>query len=115
MSKFKTHDFSGKTVVLTGAGGVLVSTFSVEFAKAGANVALLDLDKEAADRIAEEINKKYPERAKAYKCNVLDKESLQEVNNAIKKDFLKLCDILINGAGGIILKQLLIMNFIQMI
>lgn len=99
MSKFKTHDFSGKTVVLTGAGGVLVSTFSVEFAKAGANVALLDLDKEAADRIAEEINKKYPKRAKAYKCNVLDKESLQEVNNAIKKDFGP-CDILINGAGG---------------
>ena len=37
--------------------------------------------------------------AKAYKANVLDKESLTAVHEAVVKD-LGTCDILINGAGG---------------
>ncbi len=37
--------------------------------------------------------------AKAYKANVLEKESLEEVHKAVLADFGP-CDILINGAGG---------------
>ncbi|EKU93900.1 Uncharacterized oxidoreductase HI_0048 [Alloiococcus otitis] len=99
MSKFGKHDFTGKTVVLTGAGGVLVSTFSEAFAQLGANVALLDLNREAAQSVADKINQNNPNQAKAYECNVLEKESLKAVNEQIKADFGP-CDILINGAGG---------------
>jgi NAD(P)-dependent dehydrogenase (short-subunit alcohol dehydrogenase family) len=40
-------DLSGKTAVVTGAGGVLCSYFAKVLARAGAKVALLDLNEEA--------------------------------------------------------------------
>jgi NAD(P)-dependent dehydrogenase (short-subunit alcohol dehydrogenase family) len=91
-------DLTGKTVVITGAGGVLCGMFAKTAAFAGAKVALLDLKKDAADKYADEINA-HGGTAKAYQANVLDKESLIKVHDMILKDFGK-CDILINGAGG---------------
>ena len=37
-------DFTGKTVAVTGAGGVLCSVMARAFAQAGAKVAALDLN-----------------------------------------------------------------------
>lgn len=91
-------DLSGKVVVVTGAGGVLCSMFAKALAKTNAKIALLDLNEEAAKANADEIVKDGG-IAKGYKCNVLDKSSLEEVKEAIKADF-GTCDILINGAGG---------------
>ncbi|WP_027108906.1 SDR family oxidoreductase [Lacticigenium naphthae] len=93
-----THDFTDKVVVLTGAGGVLVSKFAKEYARAGAKVALLDLNEEAAKQFATEINEAGG-IARAYKCNVLEKESIQAARDAVAKD-LGTADILVNGAGG---------------
>ncbi|MBQ4159612.1 MAG: SDR family NAD(P)-dependent oxidoreductase, partial [Clostridia bacterium] len=45
-----------KVCVVTGAGGVLCSSFAEELAKNGANVALLDLNKDAAQAVADKIN-----------------------------------------------------------
>lgn len=87
-----------KLVVITGAGGVLCSTFAKDLAEKGYRVALLDLNFEAADAIAEEINKKGG-KAKAYEANVLSRESLIKARDQILADFGR-CDILINGAGG---------------
>ena len=87
-----------ETVVITGAGGVLCSAFAKEMAKTGAPVALLDLNKDAAEKVAEEI-RAAGGRAKAYAANVLEKSVLEEVHAEILKDFGK-CRILINGAGG---------------
>lgn len=94
-----TYDFSGKVVVLTGAGGVLIGKFAEEYAKAGADVALLDLNLEAAEAIADEINKQGNGKAKAYKANVLDKAMLEDVKEQVVND-LGPVDILVNGAGG---------------
>lgn len=91
-------NLSGKVAVVTGAGGVLCSSFSKTLARAGAKVALLDLNHEAACGIADEIVKEGG-IAKAYACNVLDLNSCKEVAEAVKAD-LGDCDILINGAGG---------------
>lgn len=91
-------DLSGKVAVVTGAGGVLCSYFAKVLARAGAKVALLDLNEEAAAAYAEEINKEGG-IAKAYGCNVLDKEICDRVSEKILEDLGK-CDILINGAGG---------------
>lgn len=94
------HDFTGKTVVLTGAGGVLVSKFAEGFAKAGANVALLDLNEEAAVKAAEEINKlDIPGKAIGILANVLETESLEAAKAKIEAELGK-TDILVNGAGG---------------
>ena len=91
-------DLSGKVAVVTGAGGVLCSAFAKTLARAGARVALLDLNLEAAQKYAEEIIAEGG-AAKAYKCNVLDKDICQNVADAVDRDFGK-CDILVNGAGG---------------
>ncbi len=91
-------DLSGKVAVVTGAGGVLCSAFSKVLARAGAKVALLDLNYEAADRYAREIVEEGGV-AKAYRCNVLDKETCFAVADQVQADFGP-CDILLNGAGG---------------
>ena len=91
-------DLSGKTVVVTGAGGVLCSMFAKALAKTGAKVALLDLNGEAAQKYADEIVADGG-IAKGYVCNVLDKVSIESAHDEILKDF-GTCDILINGAGG---------------
>ena len=91
-------DLNGKVAVVTGAGGVLCSYFAKVLARAGAKVALLDINEEAAGVFADEIIAEGGV-AKAYKCNVLDKASCLAVADAVKAD-LGSCDILINGAGG---------------
>ena len=91
-------DLTGKTVVITGAGGVLCSAFAKAIAKEGAKVALLDLNEDAAKGYAKEIRDEGG-IAYGYKANVLEKESLLAAAELIHKD-LGTADILINGAGG---------------
>lgn len=91
-------DLTGKVAVVTGAGGILCSAFAKTLARAGAKVALLDLNDAAAEGFAKEIRAEGG-IARAYKCNVLDKTICFEVAEKVKAD-LGPCDILINGAGG---------------
>lgn len=91
-------DLTGKVAVVTGAGGVLCSSFAKTLAAAGAKVALLDINEEAAKGFADEIVAEGGV-AKAYKCNALDKDSCNAVAEAVLAD-LGPCDILLNGAGG---------------
>lgn len=91
-------NLSGKVAVVTGAGGVICSMLAGSLAAAGAKVALLDINGEAAKKYAEEIVKEGG-AAKGYEANVLDKKSLAECHARVLEDFGK-CDILINGAGG---------------
>ena len=91
-------DLTGKVAVVTGAGGVLCSAFAKTLARAGAKVALLDLNEQAAKQFADEIVQEGGV-AKAYACNVLDKDICYAVADQVEKDLGK-CDILINGAGG---------------
>ena len=91
-------DLTNKVAVVTGAGGVLCGMFAKALAASGARVAVLDLNLEAAEKVAGEITAENG-KAIAYKCNVLDKDSMEECRQAVLKDLGK-CDILINGAGG---------------
>lgn len=91
-------DLSGKTAVVTGAGGVLCSMFAKMLAQCGAKTAVLDLNLEAAQAVAGEIAAE-GYTAKAYKADVLNKEVMETVHQEVLRDFGP-CDILINGAGG---------------
>ena len=92
------HDFTGKVVVVTGAGGVLCGDMARAYAIAGAKVAALDLNEEAVKKLADEL-KAEGYICEGYKANVLDREILESVHEQVLKD-LGPCDILINGAGG---------------
>ena len=72
-------DLTGKVAVVTGAGGVLCGMFAKTIAQAGAKVAVLDLNEEAAAKVAREIAAEGG-TAKAYKANVLERASLEEVH-----------------------------------
>lgn len=91
-------DLTGKVAVVTGAGGILCSSFAKTLARAGAKVALLDLNGDAANTFAQEITAEGG-IAKAYPCNVLEKDTCYAVAEQTLAD-LGPCDILINGAGG---------------
>lgn len=91
-------DLSGKVAVVTGGGGILCSGMALALAECGAKVAILDLRKEAADKVADEI-KAVGGKAIGVACNVLDRASLEEANKIVKDTFGP-CNILINGAGG---------------
>lgn len=91
-------DFTGKVVVVTGAGGVLCGTMAKAFAQAGAKVAALDLNEEAVKALAEEC-KAEGFICEGYKANVLELDALKQVHEQVITD-LGPCDILVNGAGG---------------
>lgn len=91
-------DYSGKVVVVTGAGGLICGAMARAFAQSGAKVAALDLNEEAVKKLADEL-KAEGYICEGYKANVLDPEALEQVHQAVLKD-LGPCDILVNGAGG---------------
>ncbi|MBR4749079.1 MAG: SDR family oxidoreductase [Abditibacteriota bacterium] len=91
-------DLTGKVAVVTGAAGVLCSAFAKVLARAGAKVALLDLNYDKAQQVTAEIAAEGG-CAKAFACNVLDRDSCYAVADAVLAD-LGPCDILLNGAGG---------------
>ena len=95
--RFRTN-LTGKVAVITGAGGVLCSVFARALARVGASVALLDLNQEAAQTVADEIIQQGG-TARAYRCDVLDRNDCLKVAERVRTE-LGCCDILLNGAGG---------------
>lgn len=91
-------DYTGKVVVITGAGGLICGAMARAFAQSGAKVAALDINEEAVKKLADAL-KAEGFVCEGYKANVLDPEALEEVHKAVLAD-LGECDILVNGAGG---------------
>ena len=98
MKNVLNTDLTGKVCVVTGAGGAICGMYAKTLARAGGKVAVLDLNEQAAQQVADEINAEGG-IAKAYKANVLEKENLEAVHQQVLAD-LGPCDVLINGAGG---------------
>lgn len=91
-------DYSGKVVVITGAGGLICGAMARAFAQSGAKVAALDLNETAVKELAESLEAE-GFVCKGYKADVLDANALEAVHQAVISDLGK-CDILVNGAGG---------------
>ena len=91
-------DYTGKVVVITGAGGLICGAMARAFAQSGAKVAALDLNEEAVKKLADEL-KAEGYICEGYKADVLDPEALEQVHQSVIRDLGK-CDILVNGAGG---------------
>lgn len=99
MQKYSFDDLSGKVCVLTGGGGVIGAVLAKSLASAGVKLAILDIKKEFADKVANEIMNDYGTEVVGVEANVLDKSSLESAKKIILGKF-KEVDILINGAGG---------------
>jgi 2-deoxy-D-gluconate 3-dehydrogenase len=93
-------DFSGKTVVLTGATGGLGRHVTLAFGAAGADVHQGDINEPAAARLAEEI-RAAGGRATAARLDVCDQTQVRAFMEEVKQRAGKI-DVLVNCAGTIV-------------
>ncbi len=93
------EDLKDKTCVITGGAGVIGTAIAKGLGFAGVQTAILDLNREAAERVAYEVTDETGTRSVGVAANVLDKKSLKEARDYLIKEF-KTIDFLINGAGG---------------
>ena len=89
--------FVDKITVVTGAGQGLGEAYARAFAKEGAQVLLLDLNEENAQKVAADIAAQGG-KAKAYGCDIGDAKAVESVFDAIHREFDHV-DILVNNAA----------------
>ena len=92
------YDVSGSIAVVTGGAGVLCATIARALARLGAKLAILDVNAEAAQRLAAEICSDGGEAIHVV-CDVLNRSSMERAAQQVIANFGRV-DILINGAGG---------------
>ena len=88
---------AGKTAVVIGGGGVLAGEMSNGFARAGADVAVLDLNEKTAAERAAEI-RALGRRALGLGVDATKKQALESARDRILAEFGSV-DILLNAAG----------------
>ena len=96
----KKFDLSGKTALITGAGGLLGPEHASALLEHGAKVLLTDISSASLDSAMEDIKKKFADtsivnRLKQLVMDVTDPDSIQTVSN----DLDERIDILINNAA----------------
>lgn len=94
----KQYDFTDRTVVITGGGGVLCGEMACALVGCNANVAILDRDPDLAELVVKRFESTKGKYLVA-KGDVLDKASLVQGAAEIAQHFGRI-DCLINGAGG---------------
>jgi NAD(P)-dependent dehydrogenase (short-subunit alcohol dehydrogenase family) len=92
------YDFSGRSMVITGGGGVLCGEMAVALGACGAKMAILDRDPALAQKVVDRITKTGG-TAIAIQADVLSPERLEEAKKQVTDAFGQI-DTLINGAGG---------------
>lgn len=88
-------DLTNQVAVVTGAGGIICGEFAKALVECGAKVALLDINLQGAQAMADQIG----ENAFAVKCNCLDKADIERAKAEVNAKFGAVT-MLINGAGG---------------
>jgi NAD(P)-dependent dehydrogenase (short-subunit alcohol dehydrogenase family) len=99
MKPVSFNDLKDKVCVITGGAGVLGSAMVKAMASVGMKVAIADLNKEVADKVAAEISEETGSVVIGVAANVLDRESLEQAKQEINRQLGEI-DILVNGAGG---------------
>ena len=88
-------DLTGKTALITGAGGLLGPKHAEALLEYGANVVLTDWHEEKVEKVSADLNNKYGKGRPSFYCmDVTNKEMVQGV-----ADKLERVDILINNAA----------------
>ncbi|WP_299583944.1 SDR family oxidoreductase [uncultured Sunxiuqinia sp.] len=99
MEPISFKDLSGKVCVITGGAGVIGVEMVKAMASVGVKIAIADINKEVAEKVAAEIASEFKSQVIGVEANVLDRASLEKANEEIKQK-LGPVEVLINGAGG---------------
>jgi NAD(P)-dependent dehydrogenase (short-subunit alcohol dehydrogenase family) len=94
----RMYDFSRKTVAITGGAGVLGSEIADALAGCGAQVAILDVNPDAAKAAVDRMGE-HGRQVSVFRCDVLNRDSVAETAQNVANRLGKI-DCLVNGAGG---------------
>jgi 3-oxoacyl-[acyl-carrier protein] reductase len=86
--------FEDRVVVVTGGGSGLGAAMCLAFAREGGRVAVLDINEQAAGKVAESCEG----AARGYACDVADVAAVREAFAAVDSD-LGPVEVLVNNAG----------------
>lgn len=98
MNVLDSFSLKEKVAVVTGGGGELCGAMATALGSLGAKVAILDLNREKAEKKAAEIDKAGG-RAMAMACDVLSLDELESCHEQVRNKWGAV-DLLIPGAGG---------------
>ena len=90
-------NLKGKVAVITGAAVGIGKGCALKFAQSGADLALVDLNREKLEAVKAELAA-YPVKAEIYVCDVSDEDAVNKTAENITADFGKV-DILVNNAA----------------
>ena len=99
MTNTSFKDLNNKVCAITGGGGVIGKALAIGLGDVGVKTALLDLNKEMADKVAAEVSAQTGSKSIGVAANVLDKSSLEKAKEEVNSKMGKI-NMLINGAGG---------------
>lgn len=85
MKQTSFNDLKGKVCVITGGAGVLGSAMVKAMASVGLKIAIADINKEVADKVAAEIAAESGSVVIGVEANVLDKASLETAKTEINE------------------------------
>ena len=91
-------NLKNKVALITGATGGIGKEIAKDYAKQGASIALMDLNKEQLEKFKEELLKSFDIKIKTYQVNATNKEEVLQLIKDVEADFKSL-DILVNCAG----------------
>jgi NAD(P)-dependent dehydrogenase (short-subunit alcohol dehydrogenase family) len=99
MREYSFDDLRGKVCVLTGGGGIIGTALALGLAEVGIKVAILDFNRESAEKVAHLVRIETEGTAISVFGDVLNKDVLIEAKKIVNAHLGKI-DVLINGAGG---------------
>ena len=97
MKILEKFDLGGRVAVVTGGAGLLGTEFCRTLAEGGAAVAVVDLNGQAAQKLADDLCAD-GYRARGYGTDITSQDSVRDLVSSVVKEFGRL-DILVNSAA----------------
>jgi NAD(P)-dependent dehydrogenase (short-subunit alcohol dehydrogenase family) len=103
--EIKQTVFNGKVALISGAASGIGFAITQHMARAGTDVALIDIDEKAGKRAAKDMQE-FGVKSKYYLCDVSRSSDCQQTVSKVLEDF-KQIHILVNNAGIVLRKDIL--------
>jgi len=94
----ESFNVKGKVIIISGALGLLGSTYVEGFSKEGANVVIVDLNAELCNQKAEEMAQGYGTATLGIGCDIANKEEVERMVKSVVSKYGRI-DVLINNAA----------------